>query len=178
MNKHLLSGIAATTFAASLAFAAPASAAVTFDWDSGIGFVGKGDLQDKFALTNSQIQHKDTKFDFFAVSTTVEEKSWECTNTKNEKIQERAQTITKSIIGVPSSAARVKNQITGYNLTGYGEVLTTTVPKAGDPEPDTCPNGGTKEVWELTTPAGDAVEISSTKSLTVSYNNGEPQPLL
>ncbi|GAA1765241.1 hypothetical protein [Kocuria aegyptia] len=165
MNKHLLSGIAATTFAASLAFAAPASAAVTLNTD-GTGFVGKGDVQLALNLNNAQVQNG--SFVFAAVSTTVSEYSWECTNSNNEKVQPRESTTTTSTSGLVSADARVKNQITGWDLKGYTGTLTESSTSEG-PKLNSCPNSAGS--WTLTTPAGEPEVVSSSSSLTV---NGVP----
>ena len=47
------------------------------------------------------------------------EVSWVCTNDRNEQTQERARTTETETQGVVSAAARERNQITGFNLTGY-----------------------------------------------------------
>jgi hypothetical protein len=161
-SKRILSCVAATTFAATLALATPATAAVTFDPATGVGFVGKGDVQLAFSLSNSQLQAQAGSVSFATASTTVTEVSWVCTNTRNENLQERELTTTTSTSRVVSSAARDgKKQITGFNLTGFGS--TTSTESTEGPKSNSCPTN-----WVLTTAAGDPVVVSSTGSLTTS----------
>ena len=109
---------------AALGMSSVAVAAVSFDPAAGTGFVGKGDVQLALGLNNAQVQS--ASLSFASVSTEVSEVSWECTNANNEKVQERARTTTTTISGVLSSVARVKNQITGYNLNGYASSTPTS----------------------------------------------------
>lgn len=165
MNKKILSGVAATTFAAALALATPASAAVTFDPGTGTGFVGKGDVQLAFNWNNSQLQTRAPGVSFAAESETVKEVSWVCTNTRNENLQERARTTTTSTSGVVSAITRdSKKQVTGFNLLGYTGTPTSTETTDG-PALNSCPTN-----WALTTSAGDPEVVSSTTTLNVTYN--------
>jgi len=148
---------------ASLTLAGAAIAAVTFDPATGTGFVGKGDVQLVFGWNNAQLQANAGSVQFRALTTEVTEVSWECTNENNENIQERARTTTTSIEGLVSSIARVKNQITGFNLTGYSGTPTQSSTTEGPPL-NSCPSGP----WSLTTPAGDPVVVSSESHVQVS----------
>jgi hypothetical protein len=161
-----LTAIFAFAFLAFGLVAPSALAAVSFDAASGTGFVGKGDVQLVLGLNNAQLQAQADGLQFASVSTVVTEVSWICTNDRNENIQERARTTTTSITGVVDSVARVKNQITGFNLTGYNGTPTQSSSTEGNPL-NSCPSGP----WGLTTPAGDPVVISSSTVLTV---NGVP----
>jgi hypothetical protein len=161
--KHLLGG---AIIAGSLIAATAASAAVTFDPATGTGFVGKGDVQLALGLNNAQLQAQAGSLQFASESTVVTEQSWECTNSNNENIQERARTTTTSVQGVVSSIARERNQITGFNLTGYSGTPTESSTTEGPPV-NSCPSGP----WTLTTPAGDPEVVSSSSVLTV---NGVP----
>lgn len=145
-----------------MALAIPAFAAVTFDPDTGTGFVGKGDVQLALGYNNKQLQDNASSLQFQAKSTKVTEVSWTCTNDRNENTQERERTTTTTTQGVVSSIARERNQITGFNLTGYqGETTSSTT--EGNPL-NSCPSGP----WTLTTPAGDPEVIDSTTVLTVN----------
>jgi hypothetical protein len=115
-------------------------AAVTFDPGTGKGFVGKGDVQLAFNWNNKQLQTnaKDVTFTYNA----TENYEVVCTfvtgeGTKGEKthnvLREKSTIVDSTVAYDP----RVKNQITGFNLTGLG---TTT----GDPAPmvgDACSGG-------------------------------------
>jgi hypothetical protein len=132
------------------------SAAVTFDAETGIGFVGKGDVQLVFGWNNKALQDKADDVQFRASSKEVTEVSWTCTNTNNDNIQERARTTTTTIEGVVSSVLRERNQITGFILDGYDGEPTTSSETDG-PALNSCPSGP----WVLTIPAGDPEVVDS-----------------
>lgn len=164
MRKILLTSATAASFAAALALAAPATAAVNFDPATGIGFVGKGDVQLAFNLSNAQLQKEAGNVSFAAVTENVSETFWVCTNTKNETTQERERTTTTTTSGVVSGVARDgKKQITGFNLTGYAGTPTTSTPTTEGPAANSCPTN-----WVLTTPAGDPV-VTSTGELKATH---------
>jgi hypothetical protein len=172
--KRIAAAAAAAGFALVLS-AGSALAAVTFDPATGTGFVGKGDVQTVYSWNNAALQANHTAVKFRVNSTTVEAYSWECTNTKNEKIQPRANVTTSTVQGLLSSTARERNQITGFNITGFNGPSTSILSSDG-PAVDSCPadnanNEGAQERWELTTPAGDPEVISSTGGLQVSIND-------
>jgi hypothetical protein len=153
--------------AAAVALAAISTAAyatVTFDSGTGTGFVGKGDVQLALGMNNAQVQNATLAFTYD--STVVSEVSWICTNDKNEQTQERERTTTSSSTGVVSSVARVKNQVTGYNLNGYQGGSTSSTSSTDGPPLNSCPNANGN--WSLTTPAGDAEILSSTGGLFVN----------
>ena len=57
-----------------------------------------------------------------------------------------------------NAVARVRNQITGFNLNGYvGDPVVTSSSSTEGPPLNSCPSGP----WTLTTAAGDPVEVSS-----------------
>lgn len=148
---------------ASIAAVGIAYAAVTFDAENGTGFVGKGDVQTALNLNNAQLQAQADSLEFTSVSTVVTEVEWTCTNSNNQNLQVRERTTTTSIAGVVSSTARVKNQITGFNLTGYSGTPTESSKTEGN-QLNSCPSGP----WSLTTAAGDPEEVSSSSVLRVN----------
>ncbi|MCW5979048.1 MAG: hypothetical protein KIT09_13285 [Bryobacteraceae bacterium] len=148
------------------AVVALAFAAVTFDPESGEGFVGKGDVQLVFGWNNAQLQANANSVEFRANTTVVSEVSWTCTNSNNQNEQIRERTTTTSIQGVVDSIARLKNQITGFNLEGYDPDNSTESSQTDGPALNSCPSGP----WSLTTPAGDPEVVSSTSALQVSIN--------
>jgi hypothetical protein len=162
MKKVLRTSLAV---AACLIAAIVAYAAVTFDPQTGVGFVGKGDVQDTFGWNNKALQDNAGNIQFRALSEVETEVSWVCTNSINENTQERARTTTTTIQGVVSSIARDRNQITGFNLTGYSGTPTQNSDTDG-PQLNSCPSGP----WTLTTPAGDPEVVSTTSTLQVCYN--------
>jgi hypothetical protein len=159
--------------AACLAVAGIAYAAVILD-DDGIGFVGKGDVQLVYGWNNKQLQDNAGLVQFQAVSDVVTEVSWTCTNSNNQNEQIRARTTTTSIEGILSSVARVRNQITGFNLNGWVGAPTVDVDGPDGPPLNSCPSGP----WTLTTPAGDPVVVSATDSVEVSIDGTDWYALL
>lgn len=164
MRKNVLIAAAATAFSASLALAAPASAAVTFDPATGTGFVGKGDVQTAFVWNNQQLQknasgvtfsyESENTYDGVCQWVTGEGKRGEKTHTVSHKVS----------TGVASSIAydlRVKNQITGFNLTGLGSTTSSgSVPEVGGPCMGNEGHGGT---WS------SVVQTGSSGGLYVGY---------
>jgi hypothetical protein len=167
MHKWLTAGSSALLGAALLV--SSAFATITFNPTTGVGFVGKGDVQYTFGWNNQQLQSGAGSVQFRANSEVVTEVSWICTNSNNENIQERARTTTTSIQGLVDNIARERNQITGFNLTGYNTATPPIQSSETDGPPlNSCPGGP----WSLTTPAGDPVEISNTTTLEVSKDSG------
>lgn len=154
MRKALWAAAAASVALVSTA----AWATVTFDPDSGTGFVGKGDVQLAFGWNNSQAQknangvtftyESDQSYDVTCEWTTL-------TGGKNSKTIYHDVTNHKStsVSSTIAYDARMKNQYTGYNLLGLGSTVTTgtPVPNIGDP----CPQGG--GLADSDPPGNDAV---------------------
>jgi hypothetical protein len=150
-----------------------AGAAVIFDATTGTGFVGKGDVQQVYGWNNKALQDNAGSVQFRAVSTTVTEVTWICTNDKNENLQDRSRTTTTSIAGLVSSIGRQgPTQITGFNLLGYNGDPTESSSTDGPPL-NSCPSGP----WSLTTPAGDPEVVSSTSALEVSIDGSDWYPI-
>jgi len=130
---------------AALAVPSVASANVAVD-SNGVGSVGKGDVQTALGgLNNARIQAKDFTVTFTQKSTTQQSFDWTCVKTTvtgngtvRETRQERANVTTTDVTAVISNEARVKNQITGFNLTGFGDTTTTSV--VDGPAPLSCPD--------------------------------------
>jgi hypothetical protein len=160
MKRSIIAAVAGIAAVASIA-----TAEVIFNSDSGTGFVGKGDVQLALNYSNKQLQDNAGSLKFEYVGTEVTEVSWICTNSRNENTQERERTTTTSTAGVVAAVARVRNQITGFNLNGYGADKTESSTTEGN-QLNSCPTN-----WVLTTSAGPAEVISSTGGLTV---NGVP----
>ena len=83
---------------------------------------------------------QNTTVTFTKKSTNEQSFDWTCVKTVvsgngtvRETRQERANVTTTDVTAVVSNVARVKNQITGYNLTGYGATTTTSVVDAPAP---------------------------------------------
>jgi hypothetical protein len=153
--------------------ATTAYAIVTFDGATGFGFVGKGDLQTLYVWNNKALQDNAVAVSFRYNATVSEEVSWECTNENNERVQPRSRKKKSETHGLLSSVARVKNQVTGWNLNGWNGPSPESTPipldenEAGPPL-NSCPSGP----WSLTTPAGEWVVTSSTGGLQVNNGSG------
>ena len=150
---------------ASLALAAPASAAVTFDPATGTGFVGKGDVQTALVLNNKQVQEQANtiagQFTYQATRVVVTETEWTCTNSRNENEQyrERTTTTTSSTTGVVTAVTRdSKKQVTGFNLLGYSSSTSTSTSTSEGNQLNSCPDSSS--TWYLSTPAGDPIVVS------------------
>jgi hypothetical protein len=142
--------IGAGIIAGSMLVGSAAGAAVTFDAATGTGFVGKGDVQTVLGLNNKQLNEAEKAgltFTYESVDTTVTEVAWECTNDKNEKVQERERTTTATteVSGVVSATARDnKKQITGFHMNGFSSTTaTSTSTTEGNSSTPARPRAGT-----------------------------------
>ncbi len=116
-----------------VALMASSVSAYTLNAD-GTGFVGKGEVQTALGLNNQQLQTGSFAFTYAVVSETT----WTCSRTNlagREVVQERSTETTTS--GIVSSTARERNQITGFNLTGFSTSSTTV----DGPVVGSCPSG-------------------------------------
>lgn len=157
MRKRILTGAAASTFAAALALATPASAAVTFDPASGTGFVGKGDVQTALVWNNQQLQNNASAVTFSYLSEDLYSARCEWFTgggPKGEKLHEVTYKRQTSVQSTVAYDLRMKNQITGFNLTSLGTTTTSgRVPLVGE----ACQGDGREGTWaavELTSSSG------------------------
>jgi hypothetical protein len=103
-------------------------AAVVVD-EQGVGFVGKGDIQDLFGWNNAQLQSNAAGLTFF-FSTSVTA-SWECewwTGPEKNRTHHVIEISTVAEIAQSvafDGRANKKGQITGFNLNGFGDTVTT-----------------------------------------------------
>lgn len=178
MNRKIKSLIVGTAVAGAMAAGSIAGAAVIFDPATGIGFVGKGDVQLAFDWNNKALQEKadDLEFSVVTTETNGEQQTWVCTNSNNENLQQRARTTTTTseVAGVFDSVARDKKQITGFTLEGYtGEPdISVGTPETHGPAVDSCPSGP----WTLTTPAGtpEPIEPIQDGGVYATLDGGDP----
>jgi hypothetical protein len=159
-----------------LASSAIAFAAVNFDSSTGTGFVGKGDVQLAFGWNNKQLQDnvnaglvtfKYNSEDSYDITC-----EWETvTGGRNSQVIPHAVDIhkTQTVKAAVALDPRVRNQITGLNLTGFGDLVTTgpAVPAVGD----ACPQAhATALVTAVSGP-------TTTGGLYVSFNGTDvPMP--
>lgn len=130
--------------AAALALSGVASAEVVLDTTTGIGTVGKGDVQEAFGWNNAQLQANASSVTFvFAMKATYEVRcEWNTyTNgnaNKEVKVIHHVNTdgLTLDSRAVLSSSTRTNRQgaVTQFELTGFSGVAASEgVPAVGDP---------------------------------------------
>lgn len=161
-RKSILAGAAALVVVSTAAIAA-----VTFDPATGTGFVGKGDVQLALNWNNKQLQDGASSLAFTYNSTTEVETTWDCVNTRNENIQERSRTTTSTTTGVVSATERVRNQVTGFILSGFSGSTSTS--STSGPPLNSCPNANSSHVLGSTV-VGEPVTLPGS-GLSV---NGQP----
>lgn len=138
--------------------------AYTLDTVTGAGFVGKGEVQTPFGWNNAKLQANASGVTF--TYDTTDSYDAVCTFTTGEGTRgERVHNVTHSTSTSVASAVafdpRVKTQVTGFTLKGFGtQVVTGEVPAVDGP----CPgNQGTDGVWT------SVVKTGSTGGLYAHY---------
>ena len=169
--------IGAFATASTLALATAAAASVTFDPNTGTGFVGKGDVQAAFGWNNAAAQanisgltfsfERDVSFDVTCEWDTIVSVKGGGTGVRHNF------TTTPETSAVSAStqfAARKNNQIDGILLTGLASSGDSGAPVVGGP----CVGGDGVTPGTITnvTPLGD----SGPGTLFVMFN-GNKQPL-
>lgn len=148
--------IAAAAGATLLMFAGAANA-YTLDLSTGTGFVGKGEVQTPFGWNNAKLQSNASGVSF--TYDVAEEYTAVCTFTTGEGTKgEKVHNVPRDVITLINSAiaydVRVRNQITGFTLKGFG---TTTETGAAPVVGGACaggPDGGSWTSVELTASQG------------------------
>jgi hypothetical protein len=164
--KQLKTIGALTAMALGVVLAGTAHAVPAIDLETGIGFVPKGDVQYTYGWNNRSLQDNAEFVEFQVAATVVTEVSWSCTNSTNEKIQERERTTATTVSGLLATVGRLRNQITGFNLEGYVAGFGIETSTTEGPALNSCPSGP----WSLTTPAGDPEVVEETSDFEVSYD--------
>jgi hypothetical protein len=120
-----------------LSLAQTSLATVTFDPDSGVGFVGKGDVQLALGLNNAQMQDQANYvvFTYEATDTYEVVNAWASGNPGNPvSLNYHTATVTTSVavnctVAYDPRQVKGQKQFTGFNLTGFGsKVVDGTVP--------------------------------------------------
>jgi hypothetical protein len=150
--------------ATALLTATAAFAAVTFDATTGTGFVGKGDVQLEFGWNNAALQRNASGVSFQYKEETFYDVTceWETvTGGPRSKTILHDVTLNKRT-SVRSSIAydpRVRNQITGFNLTGLSSSISQgTEPVVGGSCPQAHATAEITEVVETRSSGGLFVE--------------------
>jgi hypothetical protein len=141
-TKTWVAAIAAT--AIGLSISGQANAEVIIDPDSGIGFVGKGDVQLFYGWSNKEVNAQAANVTFHTQIQQKTDHTWSCLNSNNDKTNERDKTTTtieKSVITTVTRENKSK-QVTGFKLTGFSATTTNSESSNGQ-APGTCPVGST-----------------------------------
>ena len=131
--------------AACFVTALTAYAIVSID-ENGNGFVRKGDVQTAFGWNNATLQdainNHTWHFSYEGTTVSYTDTTWSCTNENNEMVQERLRTTTTTTTASNPSygVARVRSQITGFNLTG-GTLTSDSSSTTDGPPAGSCPSG-------------------------------------
>jgi hypothetical protein len=143
MNRKLFGFLSMIMVAAFVVVSGIASAAVTFDAETGTGFVGKGDVQLALGLNNKQLQDQAELLDFTYESVAVSEATWTCDRDAGPQTQERSTITTTTTQGVVDTVARERNQITGFILQGFADDDFGTKTETEGPALWDCPTNWT-----------------------------------
>lgn len=155
---------------AALAMSSAALAAVTFDAETGTGFVGKGDVQLAFGWNNKAAQDNANavSFTFETETAYIATCEWDTVagksgNVIHHEVNLRRNTALNSNI---NSDPRKTGQYTGYNLSGFGATTTSgqSVPTVGG----ACPGNNPGIVTEVQ-------ELGNTGGLFVHFNGMSAQ---
>jgi hypothetical protein len=127
MKRNLVASVAAV--GAVLLSATMAFATVTFDANSGVGFVGKGDVQMSFGWNNAQLQSRASslsfdyidhrRFDFTCV--------WTSGNDRHQVTHAVDQFRTSHLNNSVAYEARSQKQVSGFILNGYSSTSGNSV---------------------------------------------------
>ncbi|MFJ8962491.1 hypothetical protein ACIRG5_24185 [Lentzea sp. NPDC102401] len=153
----------ATAAGATLLLFSGAAQAYTLD-AAGSGFVGKGEVQTPFGWNNAKLQSNAAGVTFSY--RTAEEYTAICTfitgeGTRGEKVHNVPRELVSSVNAKVAYDTRVRNQITGFTLTGFGETTSIgAVPAVGG----TCAGGGGLDDGTWT-----SVELTSSQGGLYAY---------
>jgi hypothetical protein len=142
-----------------------AFAAVTFNYQTGEGFVGKGDVQTAFGWKNATIQKYATGVEFEWVTssnytavctwTTAEGKPGE----KEHNVNHKQKIAVKGTVNGDPRQTKGQNQFTGFILSAWNSevdlITTGTVPVVGEPCMGNEGHGGTWSSVSDPSPAAD-----------------------
>jgi hypothetical protein len=155
-RKFMVIGLFAFLFA----FSTTAFADVTFNSQSGMGFVGKGDVQSAFGWNNAELQQNYTNVTFtFMTEVTY---SATCTSGTGQETVQITDQIEADVTRYVDFTARMRKQVTGFILIGYmAIVLGENTPILNAP----CTANGSPGVWT-------DVDIVNTTEIGLFVNYG------
>jgi hypothetical protein len=170
-----------------------ASAAATFDPDSGTGFVGKGDVQTPFGWNNDLLQKNASGVNFrykdrTTYDVTCEQETKESFTTTNAKGVVKTHTRTVTVTAVVDATTAVvydattstkknpKGSVVGFSITGTSPVTAERAPQVGDTcEMDDGTDGTVSATTQTSTDDSDGDTLSAThasKSPAVVWTDG------
>ena len=172
-----------------VAVSAVSMANVSFDSSTGMGFVGKGDIQSSFGLNNNQLQAILTgcadyesatcnlDFDYSSVDVYSATCTWitgEGTRGEHTHVKEIPRhTRVNGTVGYDS---RRQTQVSGFILTGFGQVSSSgTTPVVGDPcvgPEGNAQNGTWTAVTLISSTGGLEACLSATTTTTTGKGPG------
>lgn len=157
MKSKSIIGLA---LAGAIATSAAVMAAVTFDPETGNGFVGKGDVQTFEGWNNAQAQANAQYVEFRAYSESTNE--WTCSKPHPQQdrdiVQERNnETTTQSLY---TTVERMRNQVTGFLLMLDNENTSSDAPATGSCP--AAPSGFSLDEGSLVTTQDGGLQIRVT----------------
>lgn len=112
-----------------VSFSAAISAAVTFDQATGLGFVGKGDVQDAFGWNNAELQANASAVTFTFESDAQYAQSCMKENTRQTIYKDFKKTVAIDAAVTFEARKNRQGMVTGFQLLGYGgDVLDGSIP--------------------------------------------------
>ena len=158
---------------AALVVVGSALAAVTFNPETGEGFVGKGDVQTALNFKNAQMQaaHKEVTFKYVATATYAFDCEWWTGPEHNLKRHETTLEAQTNVNASVASDSRKTGQWTGWNLLGY--------PDGGGPTPVAQPTDADcgAEGNEMKSIVPGSVELIGTSGGLVAVYGEQDYPL-
>lgn len=141
MRKRTAAGAALVAVVAALAFAGPASAAVSLR-DDGTGFVGRGDVKAALGWDDPQLRANADGLGFVVATESTTRTSWRCTNSETGEVLARRMTLTVNQSRGVERTVRTnwRGAVTGFRLTGFGGHAISAATPDG-PAPRSCPPG-------------------------------------
>lgn len=114
-----------------------ALATVTFDTTTGVGFVGKGDVQVALNMNNAAVQKAALKFTYSDAATyeVFCAKDFDANGPHEAYTMYKQFNRNRGVSGTVSYEPRSKNQINGFNLIGWDGSVSV------DGDPTVCPGG-------------------------------------
>jgi hypothetical protein len=191
MRKLITAG---ATVALALAVAGPASASVTLDPSTGIGFVGKGDVQTAYGWNDQKLQDYASSVTFSYSKTTDEQYAvtcgWDTESTQGRDhqvvithhVQNKRGNVNASVAYDPKSVSRnnPNGKVTGFKLTGFpdGQPVVTnegTVPVVDESCPATGNADGTDNAVDKTIESVELLSSTSTEAFYANWNGDSRQ---